>query len=217
MELKKAIKVAVIEPNTLFLEGFVHLMTNCAGLELTKYSISGSEVYHSFEVLEPDIILTPLSSSDWDIVQLMKRTSAKYPKVRIVICERINPGPLVKLLLGMGLCTYILKESMCKAELIRIIHQVYETGFAPTNVVTHELRNSALAENISDSTVNLSARERDVLFMTCRGRSRKEIADSLCLTEATVKFHLDKLRERLNCQTVVQLVVKSMREGLVEL
>ncbi|MEX2596246.1 MAG: response regulator transcription factor [Salibacteraceae bacterium] len=217
MQTNEKIKVAVVEPNTLFLEGFIHLMTNCAGFELTKYSMSGSEVYESFEISEPDILLTPLCSTDWDIVQLMKRTSINYPNLRIVICERINPGPLIKLLLGMGLCTYILKESICKTELIRIIHQVYETGFAPTSVVTQELRNSVKAESIINSSVILSARERDVLLMTCRGESRKAIAEKLCLTEATVKFHLDKLRERMNCQTVVQLVVKSMQEGLISI
>lgn len=63
----------------------------------------------------------------------------------------------------------------------------------------------------------LSSREREVLQLICRGMKNKAIADSLFITETTVRHHLTSIFEKLNVGSRLELVVRAFNERLVEL
>lgn len=63
----------------------------------------------------------------------------------------------------------------------------------------------------------LSGREREVLRLICRGMKNKAIADSLFITETTVRHHLTSIFEKLNVSSRLELVVHAFNEKLVEI
>lgn len=67
-----------------------------------------------------------------------------------------------------------------------------------------------------DPTV-LSSREREVLHLICRGMKNKAIADSLFITETTVRHHLTSIFEKLNVGSRLELVVRAFNERLIEI
>jgi DNA-binding NarL/FixJ family response regulator len=74
---------------------------------------------------------------------------------------------------------------------------------------------SALASRMPDS--ELSSRELEVLQLLVAGKSNKEIAQSLGITEATVKSHVSTILMRLNVSDRTQAVVTALQRGLVHL
>jgi DNA-binding NarL/FixJ family response regulator len=73
----------------------------------------------------------------------------------------------------------------------------------------------ALASRTPDT--RLSAREREVLNLISKGRSNKEIAVDLGITEATVKCHVSVILMRLNASDRTQAVVTALQRGLIHL
>lgn len=73
----------------------------------------------------------------------------------------------------------------------------------------------ALNSRIPNS--DLSAREREVLDLIVRGRSNKEIAVELGITESTVKCHVSVILMRLNVSDRTQAVVSALQRGLIHL
>ncbi|MEQ9229306.1 MAG: response regulator transcription factor [Cyclobacteriaceae bacterium] len=213
---EKKIEVSIIDNDQLYLQGLVQLVACCYDLNVHSSSTSANEVVNQYHSSGPDVLVMSLKSDDMDIVQVNRFIKEHGFSTRVVVCEKFDPGPLLKLLLNSGVCTYVLKEFLSKSDLARVIREVHRNGYANTRLVSHELLESLYPVS-KDSSIFLSDRERQVLFMTCNGLSRRQIADELRLKEATIKFHLDKLRERFNCQTVVQLVSKSMKSGAVKL
>lgn len=63
----------------------------------------------------------------------------------------------------------------------------------------------------------LSAREREVLLLMVGGRSNREIAAALGITEATVKCHVSVILMRLNVNDRTQAVVSALQRGIVHL
>ena len=64
---------------------------------------------------------------------------------------------------------------------------------------------------------NLSVRERQVLELIARGKSNKEIAADLGITEATVKCHVSVILSRLNASDRTQAVVTALQRGLIHI
>lgn len=73
----------------------------------------------------------------------------------------------------------------------------------------------ALAARMPDSS--LSHREREVLGLMAKGKSNREIANNLGITEATVKCHVSVILARLNASDRTQAVVVALQRGLIHL
>jgi DNA-binding NarL/FixJ family response regulator len=72
-----------------------------------------------------------------------------------------------------------------------------------------------LAKSVAPA--HLSAREREVLDLIVRGKSNKEIASDLGITESTVKCHFSVILMRLNVNDRTQAVVTALQRGLIHL
>jgi len=73
----------------------------------------------------------------------------------------------------------------------------------------------ALASRTPDS--RLSTREREVLALVAKGKSNKEIAVDLGITEATVKCHVSVILMRLNASDRTQAVITALQRGLIHI
>ncbi len=94
--------------------------------------------------------------------------------------------------------------------LVNAVRKVYGGGrYLPPPM------SEALAARTPDSS--LSARERQVLGLVAKGKSNKEIASELGITEATVKCHVSVILMRLNASDRTQAVVTALQRGLIHL
>lgn len=99
---------------------------------------------------------------------------------------------------------------MPQSSLLEAVRRVHAGGrFLPPPV------SRVLAARTPDS--DLSPREREVLSLIAGGKSNKEIASALGITEATVKCHVSVILMRLNANDRTQAVVNALQRGLVHL
>jgi DNA-binding NarL/FixJ family response regulator len=131
------------------------------------------------------------------------------PTARCVVLTTYEGDEDIHQALAAGAAGYIIK-AMSHDTLVDALRRVHSgSRFLP----------SPVAQSLASRTPNsdLSPREREVLSLIVQGRSNKEIANKLGITEATVKSHVSVILERLGVEDRTQAVITALQRGLEHL
>jgi DNA-binding NarL/FixJ family response regulator len=142
-------------------------------------------------------------------VDFIRAVITRHPEAKFVVLTTYEGDEDIHQALEAGARSYIIK-GMPHDALVSALRRVHAGGrFLPPPVTR------ALASRMPDS--ELSAREREVLLLMVGGRSNREIAAALGITEATVKCHVSVILMRLNVNDRTQAVVSALQRGIVHL
>jgi DNA-binding NarL/FixJ family response regulator len=142
-------------------------------------------------------------------VEAIRTLMARHRDAKFVVLTTYEGNEDIHQALQAGARSYIIK-GMPHDALVSALRRVHAGGrFLPQPV------SRALNSRIPNS--ELSSREREVLDLIVRGKSNKEIAGDLGITEATVKCHVSVILMRLNVSDRTQAVVSALQRGLVHL
>jgi len=170
---------------------------------------NGRHAVELFEKHLPDITLMDLRLPGMSGVEAIRAVMARHRHARFVVLTTYEGDEDIHQALQAGARSYIIK-GMPHEALVNALRRVHGGGrFLPQPV------SRALNSRIPNS--DLSAREREVLDLIVRGRSNKEIASDLGITESTVKCHVSVILMRLNVEDRTQAVVSALQRGLVHL
>ena len=133
----------------------------------------------------------------------------EFPEARVIVVTTYDADEDIYRAIQAGVQSYLLKD-MSQEEMMGTIRAVW-AGQAqlPPNVA------GRLAERMKRA--ELKPHETEVLELLVKGRSNKEIADAIHLTEAAVKFRLKGLFAKLGVQDRTEAVVSALRHGIVHL
>jgi DNA-binding NarL/FixJ family response regulator len=170
---------------------------------------SGEEAVELFEKHLPDITLMDLRLPGISGVEAIRTVMARHRDARFVVLTTYEGDEDIHQALEAGARSYIVK-GMPHEALVGALRRVQAGGrFLPQPV------SRALSSRIPNS--DLSAREREVLDLIVRGKSNKEIASDLGITESTVKCHVSVILMRLNVSDRTQAVVTALQRGLIHI
>jgi DNA-binding NarL/FixJ family response regulator len=170
---------------------------------------SGEEAIELFEKHLPDITLMDLRLPGISGVEAIRTVLTRHRNAKFVVLTTYEGDEDIHQALQAGARSYIIKGMPYEA-LVSALRRVHGGGrFIPQPV------SRALNSRIPNS--DLSAREREVLNLIVRGKSNKEIASDLGITESTVKCHVSVVLMRLNVTDRTQAVVTALQRGLVHL
>jgi DNA-binding NarL/FixJ family response regulator len=115
-----------------------------------------------------------------------------------------------------GASGYVLK-SATKEELLRAIRAIRQgAGFLQAEVTKPLLRRLALDAKLDAERSNLTLREIQILELLSEGKSNKEIAALLSISDETVKTHLKRLYDKLGAADRAQAAAIALRQNLIE-
>jgi DNA-binding NarL/FixJ family response regulator len=169
--------------------------------------------------LIPDIVLMDISMPIRDGVEASRLIAAQNPQVGVIILTMYGETKHVIEALKAGARGYILKSVRAKEliEAIRAVHQgraVLEPGV--TNILLKEFRR--LADDSQEAPpVGLSKREAEILRLVAQGKSNKDIADLLSLSEQTIKNRLSAVYHKLKVANRAEAVTYAIQQGLISL
>ena len=170
---------------------------------------SGEEVIELYEQHLPDITLMDLRLPGMSGVDAIRRIMGRHRDARFVVLTTYEGDEDIHQALEAGARSYIIKGIPHDA-LVSTLRLVHSGGrFLPTPV------SRALSSRTPNS--GLSAREREVLKLIVKGRSNKDIARELGITEATVKCHVGVILMRMNVTDRTQAAIAPLQRGLVHL
>jgi len=160
----------------------------------------------------PDVVLLDLVMPRMDGVLATARITGEYPGVRVVVVTSFGETERVHAALASGAVGYLLKDAGPAEVAAAIRAAARDEVFLDTAVarrLTREIVSPGTGLNV------LTGRERDVLIAVARGRSNREIAQELAISERTARTHVSNVLRKLQLSSRTQAALVAVREGLV--
>ena len=209
MKPEEKMKVMVVDDHPLLRVGITAIVTARSDMNVVAQAQTGEEAVALFPRCRPDVTLIDLKLPGMSGVATIKAIREVHPTARFIVVTTYEGDEDIHRALEAGAHGYVIK-GMPYQVLVQALQRVHSgRRFLPPTVV------DALASRMPDS--ELSAREQEVLGLLVAGKSNKEIAHSLGITEATVKSHVSAILMRLNVNDRTQAVVTALQRGLIHL
>ncbi|HEU5354499.1 MAG TPA: response regulator transcription factor [Actinocrinis sp.] len=208
---ERPIRVVLVDDHVLVREGLREILSVEPDLEVVGEAADSEQALAEIGLHKPDVALLDVEIPGIGATDTVRAIRSISPATRVLILSMYDGPQLLRRLLSVGICGYLLK-SVDRHELVAAIRAVY---YAPQRVVLSVSRESlAQAQGTSDAV--LSAREIEVLALVSQALSNGQVASRLHITEATVKRHLRNVFAKLGAVSRIDAVNKAIAGSLIE-
>lgn len=200
MEPSDAIRVAIADRQGLCVVGVLDALEAAGDIRVVGRAESGAEAPRLLRSVDPDVLIVDPAGPDADRVAILTELRQPECHTRIVVLTAHEDPQSVAFALDAGAAAYVSK-SVNPVDLPSVIRQAVE---ASVHLPPPPPRTGPAA---------LNTREREVLQLVAEGRSNAQIARSLGISLAGVKFHVAAVLRKLNVRTRTQAAAAVLRHG----
>ncbi|UWZ82793.1 response regulator [Occallatibacter riparius] len=205
----KLIRILVVEDHHVVRKSLVTLLETVAGFEVVGEAGDGVEAINQFHLCQPDVTLIDLRLPGISGAEVVRSIRSEAKHARFIVLTTYDGEDDVYRALRSGAQSYLLK-GITRDELIAAIHLVNEgRSHVPPEIFAKLARRLEWEE--------FTPRESEVLEHIVQGRSNKQIAQSLGVSEATIKAHINSLLSKLGVSDRTQAAMTAIQRGLVTL
>jgi DNA-binding NarL/FixJ family response regulator len=204
------ITVFIADDHALFREGLRLLLTQDRNIVIVGEAADGQQAMSLTESLQPDILLLDVRMPDVDGLEILPWIRAKCPLTKVLILSGFSEEEFVSTALELGAKGYLLK-TLTHKDLLRAIHATYAGEiWAERRVLTQILETlrkkvSDLHGPLAETRETLTDREQEVVTWVMQGKTNKEVAAHLGISEKTVKTHVRNIFSKLRVSRRIQL------------
>ena len=216
------LRVLVVDDQALVRAGFAMILGSEADIEVVGEAENGQQAIEMATALRPDVILMDIRMPVMDGItatRTLVEGRVNDPTCpRVLILTTFDLDDHVYDALRSGASGFLLKDTP-PTELVNAVRVIAagEALLAPsiTRRLLEEFAKSASPSVVEHVLSDLTDRELEVLRQLARGLSNVEIADTLFVSEATIKTHVSHILTKLEVRDRVQAVVVAYESGLV--
>ncbi len=215
------VKVLVVDDHTLFRRGIVAVLANEESLQVVGEASDGLEAIEKAKETAPDVILMDLNMPRCSGLEATQALQTEMPQVNVLVLTVSEMEADLFAAVKFGARGYILKKAEPEELIYAILHiargGVIVSPLMATKLLTEfkDLRAGVEREFAQEADAAISPREGEVLQLVAQGATNKEIADSLFISENTVKTHLKNIMEKLHLANRSQAAAYAVKRGLV--
>ena len=206
---KKSIRLLLVDDHPAVRMGLAAVIKSEPGMEVIAETGDGRESVDIYRREQPDVVLMDLRLPGMSGVEAIIAIRKEFPDARVIVVTTFDLDEDVYRAIQSGAKSYLLKD-MSRDEIASTIRAVHGGERKLPAFVANRLAERMQREE-------LSQRELDVLQLLIKGRSNKEIASALFLSEETVKSHLKTLFTKLDVQDRTEAAICAIRHGIVHL
>jgi DNA-binding NarL/FixJ family response regulator len=203
------IRIVIADDQHLVRQGFRSMLERLPSMQVVAEASTGKEAVEQYARHRPDILLLDLRFPDVCGVDVIRAVREQFLIARIIVLTTYDGDDEIYQALQAGAKAYLLKDVTLE-ELVDCIEKVHrgQTCVPPP-----------VAAKLAERTASpeLTERELDVLRRIVAGRSNKEIAADLSITEGTVKTHVNHVLDKLGVHDRTQAVTTALKRGIVRM
>ncbi len=208
------IRVLIADDHHVVRRGLLFFLKTQKDIEVVGEAKNGLEAVEMVAGLKPDIVLMDLVMPEMDGIQATKSIKSKWPDVQVLMLTSFSDKDHVLPAIEAGASGYQLKD-IEPDELVESIRLIMQGENTIHPEATTQLEEGLREEKNLPHVLNpLTPREQDVLAELTKGKSNREIATSLFVTEKTVKTHISNIFAKLEVQDRTQAALYAVKHGL---
>ncbi len=210
------ISILLVDDHQMVRIGLKAFFSTLPDLNVIGEASSGEEAIRRVTELSPDVVLMDLIMPGMDGVEATRQIKKVSPKTQVIVVTSYHDDEHIFPAIRAGALSYVLKD-IDPDELADAIRRAHG-GEAVLNPrvaarLVKEVHGSRNAE--FNPFAELTTREMDVLRLIAAGMSNREIAETLVISEKTVKSHITNLLDKLHLGDRTQAAVYAWQEGIV--
>jgi DNA-binding NarL/FixJ family response regulator len=203
------IRLLIVDDHFVVRIGLTSALNLEPDMQVIAEARSGKEAVALFQKHRPDIVVMDYQLPELNGAQATAAIRAQTPDARIIVLSVYKGEEDVHRAVQAGASGYLPKSAEPR-ELVDAIRAIHNGGQYFPAAISAALRQR-------QARGKLSEREQEVLVMIVRGRSNKEIAAALGISENTVKVHTTKVFEKLNVADRLEAATAAIPRGIVHL
>lgn len=223
-------RVLLVDDHALFLEGLRNLLVS-EGIQVAGLAHDGLEALAQARHLHPDVILMDVQMPRCNGITATRLIKAELPECKIVMLSMSEADQDLFEAIKSGASGYLLKsldadDFFAYLADLQAGHAPFSPGLA-AKILAEFVRQAPLPE-LGDTrapttpirqadgaqTDGLSARQVQILTLVAQGQTYRQVAETIGITERTVKYHMGEIMEQLHLQNRAQVIAYASRMGL---
>ena len=209
------IRILVADDHPVVRDGLIAILSTQPDFIIVGQAATGTDVIRQVASLAPDVVLLDLEMPEMNGVQVLRQLRAEYPLAHALIFTAFDTDELIVQAVQAGAQGYLLKGAP-RDEIFRAIRLISAGGSLLGPVVASKLIHHVQSQELLE-TQRLTGREMQVLHLLAQGKSNKEIAAALSITQRTVKFHVSSIMGKLGANNRTEAVTVAAQHGLIKL
>lgn len=213
---ERVIRVFLVDDHAVVRRGMRSFFAMLPDIEVIGEAVDGQAALDELAVRDkmddlPDVVLMDLLMPRLDGVAATSAIRQRHPGVQVVALTSFSEAERVHAALEAGAAGYLLKDAEAD-ELAAAIRAAHDGEVHLDPAVARKLTQLLVAPE--HTATALTAREREVLVLVARGKSNREIADELVISERTARTHVSNVLVKLGLPSRTQAALWAIREGL---
>ncbi len=205
------IKIVIADDQSIIRDGLKLILSMEDDLEVVGVASNGDEAYEMVKNLKPHVVLMDIRMPACDGVMGTKKICEEYSNIKIIILTTFNDDTYIFEALKAGAKGYLLKDVQSD-ELANSIRIVAKGGVlihpdVAAKVVKELGNHNKHDEGETKTLKDLTAREFQIMKLIGKGKTNKEIASELFISEGTVKNHITNILSKLYLRDRTQIAL----------
>jgi DNA-binding NarL/FixJ family response regulator len=215
--MTKKIRVLLADDHVLVRQGVRRILEASGIIEVVAETDNGGEAITMAHKLIPDVAVLDIRMPEVTGVEAARNIKQQTPSVKILMLTAFDDDPYVFALLQAGADGYVLKTSNAD-DLVQAVRLVAMGKSVLSPEITAKLLHSVTqrpARGTTDVVNMLSPREIEVLRLTARGMTNREIGNQLNISHRTVQGHLASVYSKLDVNGRMEAVTEAHKRGWI--
>jgi len=216
------INVLIVDDQRLVREGISSLLEIQEGIRVVGVAQNGQEAVEQALKHKPDIILMDIRMPIMDGIEATIEIRKKLPECKMLMLTTFDDDEYILKSMAAGASGYLLKDIPAAdlAQAVILTHKgVSQMATSVAGKLANFLKQVPGAEPVPETEalpdIPLTRRELDVLQHVAQGKTNKEIAEALCVSEGTVKNHVSNILSSLGLRDRVQAALYAHENKLI--
>ena len=211
-ETNRPIRVLLADDHTLFRQGLARLLASYGGLEIIAEVPNDQEALRLAQQEKPDVVVMQVQMPFERSKESILKMSRVSPAPKVILVTMFEEPRYVRELMNLGASAYLLKSVSVE----HLTGAVRAAVFDPKGQhVVVGMPQEMIEEAEDGSRGVLSVREMEILLLVARGRSNRQIASALTVSEATVKRHLANAYPKMDVSSRGEAVRQALFENWI--
>lgn len=212
------IKVAIFEDNKLIREALQTIINGTPGFVCTGIFPNVNQVEADILFSRPDVVLMDIEMPGRNGIEATKLIKARFPEIKVLIQTVFNDNDKIFNAICAGASGYILKTDPPLKQL-QALEEVYNGGGPMSSAIAQKVLQFFVRQNVilvqpEENDYDLSAREKEILFLMMEGHTYRSIAEKAFISYETVRTHIKHIYKKLHVACRSEAILKAKQQGL---